>query len=324
MTTRTAQLLVRLYPPPWRRRYEKEFEEFLVGEKPRLRGILDVVCWAVRERINHLGEFTMNGLQRSLVWMVYACLAAMLAGGNLWWTVDDTQLALAMQQHALLSACWEAVEAGSLLMAAAALASGLPAFLAIVQFARSHRRWDVLMRLAFPPAIGAVLLSWTIVAGIELHWLPTPWDVTGDWTAPASWPPLPMRWALSAITAALLAIAIFGTAVAVKGAIQRMPRAELELASPWRTASINLARVTRVAAVALTAAMVVMLAGVTEWGLLSQRYDSTTFYSRAGGFFGVPLAVSWAGSVALFLVAAVTAWRGAHLSPRPNDTVNRA
>ena len=103
-----------------------------------------------------------------------------------------------------------------------------------------------------------------------------------------------------------------------------MPLAELELTLPWRTAPIDLARVTRVAAVALTAAMVAMLAGVTEWGVLSQRYDSTTFYSRAGGFFGVPLVVSWAGSVALFLVAAVTAWRGTHFSPRPNDTVNRA
>ena len=152
MTTRTARLLVRLYPLPWRRRYADEFEEFLVGEKPGFRGILDVVYWAIRERINHLGEFTMTNTQRSLVWMVYACLAAILAGTNLWWTVDDTPLASAMQQHALLSACWEAVEAGSLLMAAVALASGLPALLAIVQFARSHRRWDVLMRLAFPLA----------------------------------------------------------------------------------------------------------------------------------------------------------------------------
>jgi hypothetical protein len=92
MTTRTARLLVRLYPLPWRRRYGEEFEEFLFGEKPGFRGTLDVVYWAVRERINHLGEFTMTNLSaRSRGWYMHAWLPFRLGSicGRLWMTPNS-------------------------------------------------------------------------------------------------------------------------------------------------------------------------------------------------------------------------------------------
>jgi hypothetical protein len=319
MTRAVARLLISLYPLHWRARYAQEFEAFLTQENAGFRDIGDVVSCALRERIFLLGEFMMTNLQRSLVLMAYSCLAAILAGINLWWTVDDTPLARAMQQHALLSVSWGAVEAGSLIMSIAALAAGLPVLFAIVQFAFAHQRRDVLVRLALPPCIAAALLIWTTLTGMLVHWWPTPWDIAGDWAAPSSWPPLPLRRELSAITTLLLLATVLGTAISVKGAIRRSPLSEMESALPWRTVPTRLSRITRVAAFALAASMALMLAGVITWGLFSDQYDSGMFHSRAGGFFGVPLFISWAGSVGLFLIGAVTAFRGVGLSLRPTD-----
>ena len=302
MTSRAARLLISLYPRSWRARYAEEFEDFLIQDAG-FRDIADVLCCALREHIILPGDLRMTNLQRSLVWMAYSCLAAILAGINLWWTVDDTPLARAMQDHALLSASWAAVEAGSLMMLIAALAAGLPALFAIVRFARVHHRRDVLVRLAFPPSLAMLLLIWAVVMGRRVHWLPTPWDVTGDWTAPSSWPPLSLRWELSAITTTLLVATVLGTAISVKGAIERCP--------------LRIPRFTRFAALALAASMALMLGGALAWGLLSERYDPATFHSRAGGFFGIPLILSWTGSGGLFLAAALTGLWAARLSLRP-------
>lgn len=319
MTRRASRFLISLYPRAWRARYAEEFEAFLTHEEVGFREIVDVVCCALRERIFLPGVFTMNNLQRSLVWMTYSCLAAILAGINLWWTVDDTPLASAMQQHALLSASWGAVEAGSLMMLAAALAGGLPTLFAIVQSARAHHRRGVLIRLAFPPCLAAALVIWATATGVQVHWMPTPWDVAGDWTAPANWPPLPLRWELSTITTILLVATVIGTAISVRGAIDRSPLAQVELALPWR-ARTRLSRLTRAAAFPLAASMVLMLAGVAVWGFFAERYDPGAFQSRTGGLFGTPLVISWAGSVCLFLAAAITGLRGAQLGRRTTDT----
>lgn len=324
MTRQVARFLIGLYPLSWRARYGAEFEAFLIQETAGIREIVDVMCCAFREHIILLGEFRMTNLQRSIVWMAYSCLAAILAGINLWWTVDDTPLVQAMQEHKLLSASWSTVEAGSLIMFIAALVGGLSALFAILQFVRTHRRYGILIRLAPPPCIAAVLVMWATIIGLRLHWLPTPWDVTGDWIAPSSWPALPLRWELSTITTVLLTVAILGTAISVRGAISRSPLSEIELVLPRRAARIRLSTFTKVAAFALTTSMVLMLAGTTVWGLFSQQYDPVTFHSRAGGFFGIPLFLSWAGSVGLFLAAAVTAFRAARFGLRAGNATTTA
>src|SRR5204863_144941 len=224
---------------------------FLIQEKAGFREVADVMCCAFREHLFLLGQSRMNNLQRSVIWMAYSCLAAILAGINLWWTVDDTPLVHAMQEHNLLSACWGAVEAGSLMMLIAALAAGLPTLFAILQFVRAHRRHDVLIRLALPPCIAAVLVTWATVIGIKLHWLPTPWDVTGDWIAPSFWPSLPLRWELSTITLMLLVVTVLGTAISVRGAINRSALSGTELVLPSWAARIRLSRLNRVAALTL-------------------------------------------------------------------------
>jgi hypothetical protein len=323
MTRKAARLLISLYPLSWRERYAAEFEAFLVQENVGSRDVMDVLCCAFREHLFLLGELTMTNLQRSVVWMAYSCLAAILAGMNLWWTVDDTPLVHAMQEHNLLAASWGAVEVGSLVMLIAALAAGFPTLFAILHFVRANRRRDILIRLALPPCISAMLVIWITVIGIKVHWLPTPWDVTGDWIAPSFWPALPLRWELSTITAVLLAVTVLGTAISLRDAIHRSALSGAELVLPW-VSRIRLSQVTAVAAVALAASMVLMLAGVTFWGFFSEQYDPGTLHSRMGGFFGLPLVLSWAGSVALFLAAAVTGLRAASFGLRPADAATRA
>jgi hypothetical protein len=324
MTRPLARFLIGLYPLSWKARYGAEFEAFLIQENAGIREVVDVMCCAFREHLLLLGEFRMTNLQRSIVWMAYSCLAAILAGMNLWWTVDDTPLVHAMQEHQLLSVSWSAVEAGSLIMLIAALVGGLSALFAILQFVRTQQRYGILIRLALPPFITAVLVIWVTVIGLKLHWLPTPWDVTGDWIAPSFWPTLPLRWELSTVTAILLAAAVLGTAISVRGAIRRSALSEIELVLPWWSARIGLSTLTEVAAFALAASMLLMLAGTTVWGFFSQQYDPVTFHSRAGGFFGVRFSLSWAGSVALFLAAAVTGLRAAHFGLHPADAATRA
>ncbi len=62
----------------------------------------------------------------------------------------------------------------------------LPVLVTILRTALSNRRWDVVYRLAVPPCAVLVTLTWIAAAASanSSHWAPTPWDVTGDWTAP--------------------------------------------------------------------------------------------------------------------------------------------
>jgi hypothetical protein len=101
MTRRVARFLIHLYPLSWRARYGAEFEAFLIQENAGIREVVDVACCAVREHLFLFGELTMTNLQRSVVWMAYSCLAAILAGMNVWWTVDDTPLVHAVRDSSV-------------------------------------------------------------------------------------------------------------------------------------------------------------------------------------------------------------------------------
>src|ERR1035438_7589957 len=68
----------------------------------------------------------------------------------------------------------------------------------MVRHALAKRRNDILGRLAFLPLAIVALVAWLggsafLTGG---HWVPTPWDITGDWVAPSEWPSLGSRWFL--------------------------------------------------------------------------------------------------------------------------------
>ena len=302
MNRRMAGWLIRLYPPAWRARYGEEFLVFLEARPVTSGNLLNVVGCALYERVRSFGVYKMSKLQNSLVLMAYAYLAAIAAGVNLYWTVDDTPLVDAMRAHAALFAWWNLVAAGSLVALAAVVALGLPALWAMLRFARTARRRDIVARLAFPPCAAALILIWIIVVAMKTGWAPLFWDVMGQ---PAA------RWELSSVTLILFVFGLFGSAFSLKQAIQRSALAEQQLTLFGRVVSIRPLQLAKIPALALAGSIVMMAVGVTGWGLLADQYAPAAFHARDGGFFGSPNIVSWMGSLALFVASAVTALRGA-------------
>ncbi len=302
MNRRTAGWLIRLYPPAWRARYGEEFFAFLEARSVMSRELPNVVGCALYERVRWFGVYKMSQLQYSLVLMVYAYLAAIAAGVNLYWTVDDTPLVDAMRAHPALFACWNLVAAGSLVALAAVVALALPALWAMIRFARMTRRRDILARLAFPPCAAALILTWIIAVTMKTGWAPLFWDVMGQ---PAA------RWALSSVTLMLFVVGILGSAISLRQAIQRSALSEQQLKLFGRAVWIRPLPLAKIPALVLAGSIVMMVVGVTGWGLLADQYAPAAFHARDGGFFGSPNIVSWMGSLALFVASAVTALRGA-------------
>src|SRR5262249_22190543 len=154
----------------------------------------------------------------------------------------------------------------------AAVAAGLPIAWSVLRFAVSARRRDILVRLAFPLAAAVASLVWILSAWKWTggHWAPLPWDIAGDWTVPADWPPAPIRWVLGLVTFALLLGGLAGSAVSLRQAIERSDLSTTRVALwGWR---IEPLQSVRVPTIIVAGSIVVMALGVAGWGLLAERY----------------------------------------------------
>jgi hypothetical protein len=301
MNARLVSQLVRLYPQAWRTRYAEEFQSFLETHPSNLRTILNVIGGALDERALSFRRFKMDRRQNSLAIMLYAYLGAVAAGINFYWTVDDTPLAAAMHNYSPLSTSWNLVSAGSLLALAAFAAAGIPVFLTMARTAFAAQRWDIVCRLAVPPCAVSVTAAWMVTAARLSggHWVPTPWDVTGDWTAPHVWPPLATRWALSSVTFVLMMAGTIVTATSVRQAIRRSDLSKHR--QLWFTAP----------SILLAGSVAVMALGVLTWGWFVQRYAASDFHARDGGLFSSTNFASWMASCIVFLASTVMAVKGA-------------
>jgi len=300
MNKRLAHSLTGLYPRAWRARYGEEFQALLESHPNNVRALCDVVGRAIYERLFYVGGFNMNPDQRSLALMAYAWLAAVAAGANFYWTVADTPMATVMRSHSTLFALWTLIQVGALLAFAAVVIVGLPTFVTVARTALSARRWGVVGRLAAPLIAAVVTLLWMAAAAMWTggHWVPTPWDVTGDWTAPPEWPPQMTRWTLSMVTFVLLVVGLIGSAVSVNQVIHR---ADVSVRRGLLTAP----------SLILAGSTSLMAAAVVAWGLFAERYASDAFHARNGGFFSSTNSASWAASCTVFVVSAVIAIRAA-------------
>jgi hypothetical protein len=227
-------------------------------------------------------------------------MIAIVAGVNFYWTVDGTSLVAAMKIHPSLFTSWNLVRIGAALFAAVIAAVGIPVSWAMARTALAARRWDVIHRLAVPPCAGLVVLVWLVV-GARIaggHWVPTPWDVAGNWIAPADWPPLSIRWTLGLVSFVLMTIGIIVSVVSFRQAIIR---------SDW----LSLRRIwLNVSAMLLAVSVGVMALGVLMWGWFIERYTVSDFHARNGGFFSSTNFASWIGSLVLLLAATATAVSG--------------
>ena len=300
MNARLVSQLVSLYPQEWRTRYGGEFQSFLEDHPSDFGTILNVIGWAMHERVLSLGRFKMDRREHSLALMLHAYLGAIAAGVNFYWTVADTPLAAAMHSRPELFTTWNLVRGGSLLAAVAVAMVGLPVLVTILRTALSNRRWDVVYRLAVPPCAALVTLAWMAAAASanSSHWVPTPWDVTGDWTAPQNWPPLATRWTLSSVTLVLMMAGTIVSAISVRQAIRRSDLSKHPRL--WFTVPSTL----------LAGSVAVMAFGVLTWGWFVQRYASSDFHLRNGGLFSSTNFFSWGLSSLVFLVATVVAIQG--------------
>jgi hypothetical protein len=291
--------LAALYPPEWQARYGTEFADLLESYPSGFSTIANVAWWALRERVTTFRTVAMNPRQRTVSFLTYAVLTAAAAGINFYWTVDGTPMANAMARHDALRFAFNAVARGGFgLVALAAFGAASVAFTWIRTGAAM--RWKEIAPLAAGPFFAISTLAW-IAAAMAItgtHWVPTPWDVTGDWAAPSAWPPEPVRWLLASITTVLLIVTAVSTAIGVRVAISR--RDVAARSDIWL----------KVTAAAITATVLAMTCGITTWGWFSQQYASVPFHGHNGGFFATSNFMSWQLSVVLFLFAAVTALRG--------------
>lgn len=298
MNRRVARYLTALYPQGWRQRYQSEFAALLEDHPSNMRSMVNVAAWAIYERFRSLGDMTMDARQNSLTFATFAGLAAFAAGVNFYWTVDDTPLAAAMHNHGALLSSWTLVQAGALALVMAAILSSR-VFLGMAREAFANRRRDVILRLAIPFCAAAALLAWLVSVSIAIHshWVPTPWDVAGDWSAPANWPAAGTRWVLGSVTFAVMIAGLLATAIGMRQAVSRT-----ELSKHGRS-SFSLSSLLLVGSIAL------MTIGVFSWGWFVQRYSPTDFHVRNGGLFSSTNFESWAASSIVLLAAIVMAIR---------------
>jgi len=316
MTPGLARLLTRCYPRSWRARYGVEFEDFLAEERPTLRTIGNVVGWAVVERLRDGGRGSMDARQRSLVLMAYAYLAVVAAGVNFCGSVDDTPVAAAMRSHVALTASYDVVAAGSIVALIAVLAVAARVVGVLLHTATAEQRASVIARVGVPCAMGGAVVTWMATAAVWAHgrwggtWVPTPWDVAGDWPVPAGWPPLGVRVVLSSVTCLLLVVGLVASGMSVADVVRRTDLSQLR-PSWFRATSI-----------ALAAGTVMMAAGLLAWGWFAEQYAPGPFHARNGGLFSLVNAASWMASALVFLVSAAVALVTARMTiALPSDSL---
>ena len=309
MHRRLARRLASLYPPSWRARYGDEFAAFLEDHPATPLAILNIIGSAILERLRAARDFQMDSRQRTLVLMAFSYLAAVAAGVNFYWTVNDTPLSGVMRSHAPLGASFRTVALGSGTAFAAVIAIALPVTTSIAIDAFRTRRWRTIGRIFVPFAAALIVVLWLVAGTMATgrHWVATPWDVTGDWPAPVEWPPLAIRWAMSSMTFVLLVCGLMSSAVAASQVIR-----ESDL-SRYRAIWF------RSTSVALAISVLIMTAGVAGWGWFAQQYAATDFHSRNGGLFNSTNVASWAASCVVFGAASVIACLSARSQWRTNS-----
>jgi hypothetical protein len=301
MHRRLARRLSSLYPASWRARYGDEFAAFLEDHPSTPSAILDIIGSAILERLRAAGDLYADARQRTLVLMALASLAAVAAGINFYWTVNDTPLAAVMQSRTLLAVSFGTVALGSLAAFAAVLAIGLPVTSWIALEAFRTRRWRTVGRISVPFGAALIVVIWLIAGSMATgrHWVATPWDVTGDWPAPAEWPPLAIRWTMSSVTFVLLVCGLMSSAIAASQVIRESDLSRYH-AIWFRSTSV-----------ALAVSILVMTAGAAGWGWFAQQYAAVHFHSRNGGLFNSTNVASWAASFIVFAAASVMAFLSA-------------
>jgi hypothetical protein len=230
MSPAAATRLLRLYPAPWRNRYGTEFAALLERYPLSLRTLFNLASLALEAHMDALGS-TKNrgGALAGRMWCAW--MVAVAAGLALYGVVDDSPFVNAMHGNLFLRLCWQGLEAGSLLAAAALALGGIPLLWSAIRYAAHAHRRDILLRLALPCVAALVLIGWVaaVLAWTGGHWGASPWAVTAsqpDWSAAG------LRWITGSVSACLLVLAVAATAASISQALRRSEFHDLRVALP--------------------------------------------------------------------------------------------
>jgi hypothetical protein len=301
MSPATAARLLRLYPAQWRTRYGGEFAALLEEYPLSPRTLFNLVSLALEAHMEAFGSTEhRGGALAGRMWCAW--MLAVTAGMALFGVVDDSPFVTAMHGNLFLRLCWQGLEAGSLVAAAALALGGIPLVWSSIRYAvRAHRR-DILLRLALPCIAALVLIGWVaaVLAWTGGHWGASPWAVTAS---QPEWPAAGFRWITGSVSACLLVLAVAGTAASVSQALRRSEFRELRVALPGNESRsrlhMNPLRFAARLAPFAVAGFAVMFVAVALWGVGVSRIAAEALHAHYGPL-GLTTFATWLGSLVLF------------------------
>jgi hypothetical protein len=274
--------LLRLYPRPWRERYEEEFLDLLEAYPLSLWTIWDVCLWAIDAHL-HLETVTgrmiphMNRLRTTSVIVFCAYLAIVVAGLALGKMLEYDDFTHLMQHNPLVGASYWTLYAGAFTALLAVLVAGLPIAFAAARSAIVTKRWRLLALFVVPPLS---LALWIGAGALTVRLTP------GNFVSK----PLLLRLMVGGVFAGGFGLAAIASAAAISIVVIRSEVSE------------KLFRFARIPALITTLAMLVMAGATLVWGLAASAADPTLF-TEDDGLLASNTTVSWLLILALMAMA---------------------
>lgn len=281
MASRNLAWLVRVYPRPWRVRYEDEFRALLEEYPASPRAAANIIWGALDAHLLSLAaHLSLGGTlpmfrrpQASAITVFSAWAAFVVAGLCFYGVLDDNPLTVLARSHPAVRLAVLVVQAGAVLALLTVAAGTLPVAAALLRSAIGERRASILALLAVPLAGGLVVLAYGAVLLLA------------------------SRFCMACAPTGLLARAlVYGFQFVVLAAIV-VSTAALALAVARGGVSQHIYVYTRLPAALTTLAMALTLAGVMAWGLLALAIAPSIFLTTEG-IFALPTVLAWLGIVA--------------------------
>ena len=265
--------LTRLYPRPWRIRYEEEFNLLLEECLHSPLDVLDILLGALDAHLllwsgESLNWRTMNMLNkmRTAVLIVFAAfIGFVVAGFALVGMADDSPMIALTKTNSTLMALWNTVQAGSLVALLAVVIGGLPLAFTILRRALSAAHsglgWLLVPVIAFLALVAYLGFVFLVASGRIA--LPGVVRVV----QPGNFPP-GNRLMMSGLMGIFVLGAIAST-FAVWKVVSRTDVEQETFRTSQRSITVNIYRFAFWPAVVTTGAMLIMLVAAAAWGGLS-------------------------------------------------------
>lgn len=172
--------LLRLYPRPWRERYEEEMLTMLEQRSLSLADGVNLFFGALDAQLHpHLGTTAMSlcerilhmflTLRRSLLTLFCAYVGFILVGYGFQKMTEYADFQEAAQTNTIVGLAFNLVVIGAVAALLAMLVGGLPIVVAVIRSAFTKKRYGSLLLLAGPIIAFAVFLGTTLLLGAIDH-----------------------------------------------------------------------------------------------------------------------------------------------------------